>query len=96
MAKLTEDRIMEIQNLYKKIGTYSGVAKQLGCSAATVKKYCQEQCSFSYEPVTRIKFDGTIPPVSEIKWPASECEISKLARLTEDEVEEIEILWKEL
>lgn len=39
MAKLTEEKIQSIIQAYARIGTYSGVAKELGCSASTVKKY---------------------------------------------------------
>ena len=42
-----------------------------------------------------LAFDGVLPPVEELHWPSEE-EISKMARLTEAEIEEIHELWKEL
>lgn len=39
MARLSEEKIKEIQELYATIGVYSRVAKMVGCSPATVKKY---------------------------------------------------------
>ena len=37
--RLTDNDILAIQECYSKIGTYSGVAKELGFSPSTVKKY---------------------------------------------------------
>lgn len=37
--KLSSEQIQQIHTLYQQIGTYSGVAKQIGISAATVAKY---------------------------------------------------------
>lgn len=93
MAKLSEEKIAEIRRVYNELGTYSGTAKAVGCSPASVKKYTQED--YIPDPTVRVPFSGTLPPVEELNWPSEE-EISNMARLTESEVEEIEILWKEL
>lgn len=37
--KLSSEQIQQIHTLYQQIGTYSGVAKQIGISATTVAKY---------------------------------------------------------
>lgn len=39
MARLTEEKIQQIKDAYTKDPVYSHVAKQLGVSPATVKKY---------------------------------------------------------
>lgn len=93
MAKLSEEKIAEINKVYAEVGTYSGTAKIVGCSPATVKKYCQMEVI--PDSTVRILFNGTIPPVEEINWPSEE-EISNLAKLSETEIEEIHELWKEL
>ena len=42
MARLTEEKIQEIVKEYQVIGTYSGVAKKVGVSPTTVKKYIEQ------------------------------------------------------
>lgn len=93
MAKLSEEKIAEIRRVYSELGTYSGTAKVVGCSPATVKKYTQEK--YTPDPTVRIPFNGKFPPVEELNWPTEE-EIGNMARLTEAELEEIKELWKEL
>lgn len=69
MAKLTEEKIQEIREAYRRIGTYSGVAKEVGCSAATVKKYCnQETEAKPKNSVQKILFDKEIPSVESINF----------------------------
>ena len=46
MARLSEEKIQEIIKEYPIIGTYSGVAKKVGVSPATVKRYVEQ-----YKPV---------------------------------------------
>lgn len=93
MAKLSEEKIAEIRRVYSELGTYSGTAKAVGCSPATVKKYTQEE--YTPDPTVRVPFNGKLPPVEELNWP-TEKEIGNMARLTEAELEEIKELWKEL
>ena len=42
-AKITQEQIHQMIELYGQLGTYSGVAKQLGISAATVSRYIKQQ-----------------------------------------------------
>lgn len=93
MTKLSEEKIAEIRRVYGELGTYSGTAKAVGCSPATVKKYTQEEPSS--DPVVRVPFNGKLPPVEELNWPSQE-EINKMATLTSEELEEIKELWKEI
>lgn len=39
MAKLSDEKIAEIQKRYAECGVYAQVARELGVSPATVKKY---------------------------------------------------------
>lgn len=91
--RLTNEDIQNIRRAYSEIGTYAGVARKLGFSPATVKKYTQEE--YTPDPTVRIPFNGKLPPVEELNWPTEE-EIGNMARLTEAELEEIKELWKEL
>lgn len=91
--RLTNEDIQNIRRAYSEIGTYAGVARKLGFSPATVKKYTQEE--YVPDPTMRVAFNGVLPPVEELHWPSGE-EISTMARLTEAEIEEIHELWKEL
>lgn len=93
MAKLSEEKIAEINKVYAEVGTYSGTAKIVGCSPATVKKYCQMEVIS--DSTVRVDFNGSIPSVEELNWPSEE-EIAEMARLTEAEIKEIQELWKEL
>ena len=91
--RLTNEDIQNIKRAYSEIGTYAGVARKLGFSPATVKKYTQEE--YTPDPAVRVPFNGKLPPVEELNWP-TEGEIGNMARLTEAELEEIKELWKEL
>lgn len=93
MARLSEEKIAKIKQLYEELHTYSAVARAVGCSPATVKKYAQEE--YTPDPTVRIPFNGIIPAVEDLVWP-KEDEISNISRLTESELKEIEELWKEL
>lgn len=41
-ARISKEQIKQMVELYAQLGTYSGVAKQLGISAATVSRYIKE------------------------------------------------------
>ena len=92
-TKITQDKIIEINNLYFSLKTYAAVARQLGISPSTVKKYVIKD----WEPkeVEERKFSGNIKEVEEIKWPKAE-ELNKLCTLSKEEIDEIKILWREL
>jgi hypothetical protein len=96
VAKLSEERIIEIIKCYDEIGTYSGVAKKLSCSAATVKKYVMLRAQ--YEEVIQkqnniIRFDGKVLPVEEVEWSKK---YSEMVILSEEEIKEIQQLWEEI
>ena len=49
--KITQDQVEQMLTLYEEIGTYSGVAKQMGISATTVSRYIKEAKSAVQELV---------------------------------------------
>ena len=95
MARLSNEKIAEIQKLYTEIGIYSQVAKKVGCSPATVKKYCNDVAAVIVEKEV-VKFNGTIPKVDEINFTFFLDTRDNLTTLTPDEKEELKGLWEEL
>ena len=97
MAKITNEMIVQINELYKKIGTYSGVARELGIAATTVKKYVQPdyipQSELEFKPIDVFECRKVI---ENYTLPAEAFDDPLLLELTEEEYEEIKELWKEL
>lgn len=94
MAKLTEEKIQEIREAYRRIGTYSGVAKEVGCSAATVKKYCNQEAEAKPKnSVQKILFDKEIPSVESISF---SFERTHWTILSEEEIIGVKELQKEV
>lgn len=99
MAKLSQEKIQEIIAQYPIIGTYSGVAKKLGVSPATVKKYITQSQSqtnvFSAKKKERVLFNEVIPDVDKIIVPHFS-ERGVWLELTSEELLEIERLREEI
>ena len=93
MARLSNEKIAEIQRLYSEIGIYSQVAKQVGCNPSTVKKYCMAAEPL---PIKKLEFTGKICENSEIDLTLFLEKKDRLTTLTHDELEEMKVLWKEL
>ena len=97
MAKLTNEEILEIQELYKQLGVYSQVAKKLGRSAATVKKYVEMGTTIKREVKKDFTpFEGTVPHTSTILVPKTSAQWGLWSSLTQSEKEAIEQLKGEL
>lgn len=45
MAKITNEQIVKMIELYEKLGTYAAVARALGVSATTVSRYVKQNQS---------------------------------------------------
>lgn len=70
--KITQEQIDKMLTLYSQIGTYSGVAKELGIAASTVSKYIKAVQETAREnpttdfpiieplPIEQIAFDSVI------------------------------------
>jgi predicted transcriptional regulator len=97
MTKITNEMIVQINELYKEIKTYSGVARKLGIAATTVKKYIQSdyipKAELQFKPIDVFACRNVI---EHYTLPAEEFNNSLLLDLTEEEYEEIQELWKEL
>ena len=95
MARLSEEKIAEIRRLYAEIGIYSQVAKMVGSSAATVKKYCNDTTA-AVQPKQIKKFSGIIPNVEEVDLTFFLEGNDFLTTLTPNEKEELKGLWEEI
>lgn len=93
MARLSNEKIAEIQQLYSEIGVYSQVAKQVGCSPSTVKKYCT---AAEAKPTKKLEFNGKICEISDIDLTLFLEKKNNLTTLTHKELEEMKELWEEL
>lgn len=94
MAKLSAEKISQIQQLYNEIGVYSQVAKLVGCSAATVKKYCTAAATQSNKTI--IPFSSIIVPIKDMNLDSFRGKRAELLLFTDCEQSEIERLWEEI
>ena len=97
--KITQEQIVRLNELYLKIGTYSGVSRAMGGSPSptTVKKYIIP----NYIPQEKLevkKFDRKlVPPFEEVLNMFKGLDnYGALCILSEIEEIEIEELWEEL
>lgn len=93
MAKLTEEQILLIQATYKEIGTYSGVAKKLGFSPTTVKKYVEVDAPAPVKARAVTPFNLKIYPIDMIDFSFSK---ETWTSLTEKEKEGVKLLQEEI
>lgn len=92
--KLTNEDIQNIKRAYSEIGTYTGVARKLGFSPATIKKYTTTSINIQ-APIIKKHFQDEIPSAESINWYSKEY-ITGLGKLSEEEKEEIKDLWEEI
>lgn len=85
--------IKRMNELYLKIGTYAGVAREVGFSPSTVKKYIQKDY-VSEEELQLIKYEGPLPEFDPTIFRTDDW--GALCTLSDEEVDEIRELWKEL
>lgn len=97
--KITQEQIIRLNELYLKIGTYSGVSRAMGGSPSptTVKKYIIP----NYVPQEKLevkKFDRKLVPSFEdvLNMFKGLDNYGELCTLSEIEEIEIEELWEEL
>ena len=95
MARVTNEDILRINEIYYKTHTYAETARQTGFSASTVKKYVIPNWSpIASEEI--IKFDINQLPEFDTSCFVGIKNYGDLCVLTDQEKEEMKILWKEL
>ena len=67
--RVEQEDIVKINELYLDIGTYAGVARKVGFSASTVKKYVQEGY-VSPNTIETQRFDADAIIVEDLKFPS--------------------------
>lgn len=93
--KVTNEDVININKLYLKMGTYAAVARELGFSAGTVKKYIIP--GFKYIDESDVKpFDpSTLKDFDPSEFDDVE-DFGDICGLSDEEVAEVHDLWKEL
>lgn len=93
--KVTQDEILRMNDLYLMVGTYSGVAREVGRSPSTVKRYIISD--YTPQAKTPAVFDEDLWSAAEELIPDYVNFMEKDASLqTESEKEEMRAYWKEL
>lgn len=103
MAKISPEKIEEMCRLYQEIGVYSQVAKRVGSSPATVKKYVSLYLDNSENSTAAavkdvIHFSGEVPSMEDI---VSNEFLKRFHSLlssgqTDEELNELKQLWEEM
>lgn len=93
---ITQEKIVEINELYLKVKTYSGVARELGIAPSTVKKYIIQDYT-PQEKIEVIKFDQSkLSEVVDFTPFKNKDDWGDLCVLSEKEKTDIKELWKEI
>jgi len=93
MKLVQNSDIKKMNELYLKIGTYAGVAREVGFSPSTVKKYIKKDYVSEDELVLK-KYEGPLPEFDPTIFRVDDW--GPLCVLSDEENEEIRELWKEL
>ena len=100
MAKLSDEKIAEIQKRYAECGVYAQVARELGVSPATVKKYVSSSSSNSARSpkvsVLITKFESEPLPIEQIVSPLTHQGWLDWCSFTEEDLKSVESLKGEL
>ena len=101
MAKLSDEKIAEIQKRYAECGVYAQVARELGVSPATVKKYVSSSSSSNSArsqkvsvPIT--KFESEPLLIEQIVSPLTHQGWLDWCSFTEEDLKSVESLKGEL
>ncbi len=94
---VTPQDIENINELYLSLHTYAAVAREVGFSGSTVKKYIIEgYVSKEKLQESRIVFSGNIKDIKDISLPQMPEEWQNFLQLTDEEKQECEMLRKEI
>lgn len=90
-TRITQEDILKINKLYKELGVYAQVARALGISASTVKRYVDPNFT---EPKEKKRYSGEIKDLDPVPFRTRDW--GHLCVLTDEELEGIHELWEEL
>lgn len=93
MRVVTNEDIKEMNRLYLELKTYAAVARKTGFSPSTVKKYIDPNYTIVNEE-NIIHFNRPLPEFNSEIFRTNDW--GRLCELSDEEVEEIKELWKEL
>ena len=94
-SKITQEDIININELYLKYKTYAEVARQTGFSPSTVKKYVVSNF-VSQDKLEIKKFDKLIPDTFPADFPKNINEWAAVLATTSQEITNMEKLRKEI
>lgn len=90
-----QEDIIQMNELYLTLKTYAAVARKVGFSPTTVKKYINTTF-VSQGDINIVKFSGVIKDTKTIKLPSSDEDWNLFLRLSEEEEKECDELRKEI
>lgn len=93
MRIITQYDKLEINRLYKELGTYAAVSRATGFAPSTVKKYVDKNFE-DVDTTQLIRFEGRLPEFDATKFRGDDW--GHLCELSDEEVKEIVELWKEI
>jgi len=93
MKTVTHSDIQKINRLYLQLKTYAAVSRATGFAPTTVKKYIIPNFVEVDESSTK-KFEGPLPEFNPSIFRKDDW--GDLCVLSEEEIEEIKDLWKEM
>lgn len=94
MRKVNKEDIVQMNELYQKLGSYAAVARETGFSASTVSKYVDKNYK-KVDESTIIRYQGDLPEFVVEEVSAYE-DFGDLCVLDDEEEAELQILWGEM
>ena len=91
--RVQADDIVKMNELYKVIGTYAGVAREVGFSAGTVKRYIIADYVPQASMIPIEKREFVVPAMGELVYPKN---WNDFLKLTDEEINDIKELQKNI
>lgn len=98
MARVTEEDKVKFNELYAKLGTYAAVARETGFSASTVRRYIVKDSAPAATPTEIVLFsEKDMKDLDDLEAMFKSIDDwGTMCGLSDEEKEEIKVLWKEL
>lgn len=98
MARVTEEDKIKFNELYAKLGTYAAVARETGFSASTVRRYIVKDSAPAATPTEIVHFsEKEMKDLEDLEAMFKSIDDwAKMCELSDEEREEMKVLWKEL